>query len=72
MCVRKAKKEGQCHIFHTLYINIIPTGTTVDGNRGQERLSCVFCCMAQDQTGGLGLGEQREQRRSVGSINLYI
>jgi hypothetical protein len=24
----------------------------------------VFCCSARDETEGLGLGEQREQRRS--------
>lgn len=57
---------------HSLYINIISTGTTVDRGRGQERLPWVFYCTAQDQTEGLGLAEQRKQRRSAGSINLYI
>lgn len=47
-------------------------GSTVDGHRVQGRLPQVFCFRAQDGTGGLDLGEQREQRRSVGSIYGFL
>lgn len=35
---------------------------------GKGRLQLLFGCNTRDKTGALGLGEQRERRRSAGSL----
>lgn len=36
------------------------------------RLPVVFCCRDGDETGELHLGDQREKRRSVGSLPHFL
>lgn len=46
---------------------------TVDGNGGsQGRLTRVFCCRAEDEAGGLTLGEQWEKRGSASSLSSFL
>lgn len=42
------------------------------GTRSQERLPKVFCCNDWEETGGLGLGEQKEKRRSVTNLSIFL
>lgn len=46
-------------------------GLRGDGKR-QERPQWVFCSRAGDKTGGLYMGEQREKRKSTGSLPCFL
>lgn len=43
-----------------------------DVSKQEAILQLVFCCIARDETVGLGLGEQRDRRKSVGSLPGFL
>lgn len=43
-------------------------GLGIHKRLGERRHQLRISCGAQDETGGLSLGEQRERRRSVGNL----
>lgn len=45
---------------------------TRDGGWREGMLPWEFCCRAGDETWGLGLGEQRELRKSKGSLPCFL
>lgn len=47
-------------------------GSTGEVSSGEGRLQLVFCCSAGEEPEGLGLGEQKEQRRSAGRLPVLL